>query len=467
MSSRKETDFLGSIEIPSDSLFGISSLRSKENFTVSKEKMNSDIIKELLNIKKQAAMTNLELKYLKEEKANAIIKACDQLLLEENASQFIAPKYQGGAGTSTNMNANEVIANKALFILGKPLGSYDIIHPVNDINMHQSTNDVYPTAVKIAVIKKIRECSIAYSKIQSIMQEKEAKFDTYIKLGRTQLMDAVPLRIGQMFSAYASVFSRDRWRIYKAEERMRVINIGGTAIGTGLNAPIKYTFKLTEKLRDSTGLGLSRAENLVDNTQNLDAFLETSGLLKVAAASLIKISNDLRFLSSGPDGGIGEVVLPAHQVGSSIMPGKVNPVILELVIMTSYKIISNDSLISSLVSSGNLELNPYLPMIAETLLESLDLLTNTVDMFNQKVIKDIGVDVKKCEEHVLNSSALITPLIHIIGYDKASEIIKRSKSENTTVKDLLQEEGILSKSQIEEYLNPYNLTKPGKVIINE
>lgn len=464
---RTEKDVLGQLEINDDALYGVSSLRSVQNFTVSNESTSFEIIQELINIKKQAAITNLEINELEQTKAHAIIDACDLLLSSEYIHHFIVPKYQGGAGTSTNMNVNEVIANKALELLDKPKGSYDIIHPINDINKHQSTNDVYPTAIKIVCIKKIRECSNAYSLLQQTMQEKETEFDDILKLGRTQYTDAVPLRVGQMFSAFASVFSRDRWRIYKTEERLRTINIGGTAIGTGLNAPLSYTFKMTEKLRESTNLGLSRAENMIDNTQNLDVFAEVSGLLKTAASSLIKISNDLRFLSSGPNGGIGEIIIPSKQVGSSIMPGKINPVILELVIMTSHKIISNDTLITSLVSSGTNELNPFLPMIGETLIESLSLLTNTVHMFNDKVCKDIKVNRKRTEDNVIKSTALITPLIEVIGYDKASEIIKISESKNQSIKKTLLDLKVFTTEEIESYLNPYNITKPGKVIINE
>lgn len=464
---RKELDYIGYKELKDDALYGISSLRSTENFTVSNEKTNPLIIQELIHIKKQAAITNEELHYLDKSKAKYIIEACDYLLNNISSEIFITPKLQGGAGTSTNMNVNEAIANKALLLANKKCGEYHYIHPINHINMHQSTNDVYPTSIKIACIKQIRTLSDAYSKLQEVVQNKETEFDSLLKLGRTQYMDAVPLRVGQMFSAFSSVFARDRWRIYKTEERLRTINIGGTAIGTGLNAPLNYSFKLTEKLRQTTNIGLSRAENLIDNTQNLDCFVETSGLLKTAASSLIKISNDLRFLASGPDGGIGEMILEKHQAGSSIMPGKTNPVILELVIMTSHKIISNDLLITNLVLSGNNELNPFLPMIGETLLESIIFLTNTINMLNEKVFQTITVNEKQTKENLYKSKALITPLIPIIGYDKATEIIDQSNKSNNSIIDIVLSENILTKEEIQIYLNPYNLTKPGMVKNNE
>lgn len=458
---RFEQDEIGSVELDSNCLYGISTVRAKQNFYVNDQTVSKEFIHELINIKKQAAIINKELGFLDNIKSKAIVTACNKLLSGKHQDMFIVPLHQGGAGTSTNMNVNEVIANLALLELNKKPGTYSYIHPINDINKHQSTNDVYPTAIKIALIKKIRECAIKYQEIQSTCQEKETEFDNIIKLGRTQYQDAVPLRVGQQFQAYAEVFSRDRWRIYKAEERMRVVNIGGTAIGTGLNAPVKYTFLMTEYLRTSTNTGISRAENLIDNTQNLDAFLEVSGLLKTAASSLIKIANDLRFLSSGPNGGINEIILDKQQIGSSIMPGKVNPVILEMVIMNSYKIQSNDTLISNLVSNGSLELNPFLPMISETLLDSLNILIKTTEIFNNKCLKGIKVNKEQCLKNVLNSSAIITPLINIIGYDKASEIVKESIKSNKTIKQLLLEQDLFTNEELENILNPYNITKPG------
>jgi len=361
------------------------------------------------------------------------------------------------------MNVNEVIANVALEILGEQLGEYNVIHPINHVNLHQSTNDTFPTAIKIASIKSIRNLAIAYELLQKTFQEKETKYGKVIKLSRTQYMDALPILAGQMFGAYAETFSRDRWRIYKVEERLRTINIGGTAIGTGLNAPLKYTFMMTSLLQESTGIGVSRADSLIDNTQNLDAFNEVSGLLKVAASTLIKICNDLRFLSSGPNGGIGEIILKDNQVGSSIMPGKTNPVILEMVIQNAYKVIANDNLINNIVSSGSLELNAFMPGIGEALLESLDLLSKTVYKFNEKCAKNIEVNEEACTRNLENSHSLITPLISIIGYDKASEIVKKANAYNKTIKQVLVTERLFTKTEIEKLLDPLNITKPGVI----
>ena len=460
---RVETDYLGEVKLEDNVYYGISTYRALDNFNVSDERVNIKIVYELVNIKKQAAITNRKLGYLDKDKAKAIVTACNKILNKQFDDSFVVNRYQGGAGTSTNMNVNEVIANVALEILGEKLGEYEIIHPINHVNLHQSTNDTFPTSVKVAAIKLIRDLALEYASLQKTFQEKETKYGKVIKLSRTQFMDAVPILAGQMFGAYAETFSRDRWRIYKVEERLRTINIGGTAVGTGLNAPLKYTFMMTSLLQESTNIGLSRAESLIDNTQNLDAFNEVSGLLKVAASSLIKICNDLRFLASGPNGGIGEIILKDNQVGSSIMPGKTNPVILEMVIQNSYNIIANDSLINNLVSSGSLELNAFMPGIAEALLNSLELLTNTVKIFNNKCAKYIKVDQKKCIENLENSHSLITPLISIIGYDKASEIVKKANAYNKTIKEVLVTEKLFSKDEIEKLLDPFNITKPGIV----
>ncbi len=458
---RTETDLLGSIQLPDDCYYGIATARAIANFNVSNDAVHPAIIHELVNIKKQAAIVNRSLGYLNEDKATAIITACDRILAGEFANMFVVNRHQGGAGTSTNMNVNEVVANVALEQLRRPLGDYDTIHPINDVNRHQSTNDTYPTAVRIAAIKRIRRLADAYASLQQAFQAKEREYGHVLKLSRTELMDAVPMLAGQMFGAWASVTSRDRWRIYKVEERMRVMNIGGTAVGTGLNAPVKYTFMMTSHLQQSTNIGLSRAENLIDATQNLDAIVETSGLLKVAAVSLHKIANDLRYLASGPNGGIGEIILEDHQAGSSIMPGKVNPVILEMTVQAAQRVIANDVLITNLAAAGNLELNAFLPEIAEALLESLELLERTVIAFTNKVVKTLVVNEQRCLENLEKSHALITPLITLIGYDRASAIVKRAHAEGRTIKDVLLDEDLFTNEQLDELLNPYNITKPG------
>jgi aspartate ammonia-lyase len=316
MKYRLEEDSLGTKEIKETAYYGISSQRAYENFNISHNKVNKHLIYALVLVKKAAAMAHINIDELSDNIGNAIISACDEILEGNFDNEFITDCLQGGAGTSTNMNVNEVIANRAIEILGGEKGDYSIIHPINHVNLSQSTNDVYPTALRIAAIKLLRELSEEFALLQESFQKKENEYADIIKLGRTQLMDALPIMVGQEFGAYAKCISRDRWRLYKVEERLRQINIGGTAIGTGINASRKYIFTITEVLRDITGIGLARAEYPIDITQNNDVFVEVSGLLKSAAVNLIKISNDLRLMASGPKGGFGEIKLKPMQAGS-------------------------------------------------------------------------------------------------------------------------------------------------------
>lgn len=329
-------------------------------------------------------MANMHLKQLEKDKAQAIMTACDEILAGEFVDQFVVDPLQGGAGTSTNMNVNEVVANRAIELLGSTKGNYDLIHPLNDVNMSQSTNDVYPTALRIAAIRELRNTAEAFAELQEAFQIKENEFADVLKLGRTQMMDALPMMVGQEFGAWSKAIARDRWRIYKVEERLRQINIGGTAIGTGMNASHKFIFLMTDLLQDMTGLGLARSEFPIDVTQNMDVFTEVSGLLKSAAVNLVKISGDLRLLGSGPRGGLGELNLPAVQAGSTIMPGKVNPVMAEMIGQVSMRVMANDFAITQAAMSGQLELNAFVPLIAESLLESLEILTNGVNSFREK-----------------------------------------------------------------------------------
>ncbi|MBL4932817.1 aspartate ammonia-lyase [Clostridium paridis] len=461
MDYRIEKDMLGVKSINDEKYYGINTIRAMENFNIGDKFVNIDFVKEIALIKKAAAMVNIKLKKLDEEKGKAIIKAAEEVvsgLFDEN---FHINAFQGGAGTSTNMNVNEVIANRALELLGRKKGEYDIIHPNNHVNMSQSTNDVCPTALRIAAIRKIRKLADALASLQEAFQIKEDEFANILKLGRTELMDALPMMAGQGFGAYAKAIERDRWRIYKVEERLRVINIGGTAIGTGLNATNKYIFMITDLLQDLTGIGLARSDFPMDITQNADVFVEVSGLLKSCAVNLMKISNDLRLLGSGPRGGFGEILLPMEQAGSSIMPGKVNPVIPEMVAQVAMRIISNDSGITFAAASGQLELNAFIPIITENLLESLELLERTIIIFREKCIEGIEVNKDKCKENLEKSTAMTAALINHIGYDKASEVAKRSLASGKTLREILICEKILSEEEINKILNPLELTKPG------
>jgi aspartate ammonia-lyase len=458
---RIETDMLGEKKISNNIYYGINTLRAVENFNISEKKVNFELIKALVLVKKACALTNKKLHQLNEEKADAIINACDRILNGEFMDQFVTDSLQGGAGTSTNMNVNEVISNISIELLGGKKGDYNLVHPIEDVNMSQSTNDVYPTALRIAAMGLLRKTSEAFSRLQDSLQIKENEFSHILKLGRTELMDALPIMVGQEFGAYARAIARDRWRLYKVEERLREINIGGTAIGTGMNASQKYIFLVTDILQDLTGLGISRSDFPIDTTQNMDVFVEVSGLLKSAAVNLIKISNDLRLLGSGPKGGIGELIVPPVQTGSSIMAGKVNPVILEMTAQISMKVIANDTAITLAASSGQLELNAFAPIIADSLLDSLTLLENGVNTLNDKCIVNIKVNLEKCKNNLENSNALATALVHYIGYDKASEISKRAFLENRTIKDIIESENLIEKDLLEKILNPFALTSPG------
>ena len=461
MNCRIEKDNIGEGEISENNYYGINTKRAQENFNLGSKNVNLKLIYEIALIKKAAAMVNQRLKQLTEDKAQAIIKACEEVIEGKFDQEFIVSAFQGGAGTSTNMNVNEVVANRAIEILGGTKGNYDLVHPLNDVNLSQSTNDVYPTALRIAAIHMLRTLSYSLAELQVALQGKENEFSDVLKLGRTELMDALPMMLGQEFGAYAKAIERDRWRVYKGEERLRQINLGGTAIGTGINASHEYIFMITDTIQELTGLGLARSDYPIDITQNSDVFVEVSGLLKACSTNLLKISNDLRLLSSGPKGGLGEIELPQMQAGSTIMPGKVNPVIPEMVGQVAMRVMANDYAITLAASSGQLELNSFMPLIAESLLESLELLNQGVTLFREKCIEGIKPNIEKCNETLEKSAALAAALIHHIGYDQAAHIARKALSEDKTIRDVLKEESDFLDSKIDEILNPLEVTKPG------
>jgi aspartate ammonia-lyase len=424
------------------------------NFRISGLKVNAGLIRSLAQTKKACCQANLETGHLTPEKGKAISTACDEIVAGKFCDQFPIDALQGGAGTSTNMNINEVIANRAIEILGGNKGDYTIIHPLEDVNLHQSTNDVYPTAIKIAAIFLLRDLSKAITCLQGAFQEKEKEFAAIVKLGRTELQEAVPITLGAEFSAFAEAFSRDRWRTFKCEERLRVVNLGGTAVGTGLAAPRDYIFLVIEKLREVTGLGLSRGENIMGETANSDSFVEVSGILKAHAVNLIKISNDLRLMNF-----LGEIRLPQLQAGSSIMPGKVNPVLAEAAIQIGMKVIANDTIVTDAAARGTLQINEFLPLLAYALLESLDLLTNINGLLTEHV-RSIWANKEKCEEYFDASPMIITALLPVIGYEKATQFITEfsSRGENN-MRRFLEEK--MGKELIDKVLSPYQLTALG------
>lgn len=459
---RYEHDLIGEMPIEDDKYYGIHTARALKNFALTGRPIHPQLVEALVTVKKAAAVTNGEIGALDKSIVRAIVEACDEILAGALRDQFVVDAMMGGAGTSANMNVNEVIANRALELLGQPKGSYHIVHPLDHVNKHQSTNDVFPTAVRIAAIRLLKPVTERFAQLQTALQEKEEDFSTVLKVGRTQLQDAVPVTLGQEFGAWAQAISRDRWRLYKAEERLRQVNLGGTAVGTGLNAPKVYIFNCIERLRELTGMGLSRAEYMMDPTQNCDVFVEVSGLLKTAAVNLTKIANDLRLLSSGPRAGIGEIHLPAVQAGSSMMPGKVNPVIAEAVNQVSYQIMANDMAITLAAQGGQLELNAFLPLIAKNLFEMLDMLNHLLPIFIDKCIKGISADVQVSMEKLNGSFSLVTALSRHLGYDKATRVAALCAETGKTVQQVVLDEGLMDEQKLSQILRPEQLTSPSK-----
>lgn len=458
---RQEKDLLGKKKIREEAYYGIHTTRAAENFSLTGRQVNPELIRAVAAIKQAAAIVNHDLGDLSQGKKEAIVQACEEIRRDELEEEFILDALQGGAGTSTNMMINEVIANRAIEILGGQKGEYDLVHPNNDVNKAQSTNDVYPTALRIAGLRLLPWLTEEVSLLQEALQEKEREFADILKLGRTQLQDAVPVTLGQEFSAYAEAISRDRWRIYKVKERLKKVNLGGTAVGTGLNAPRKYIFNVIRELRNITGLGLAHAENMIDNTQNLDVFVEISGLLKTLAVDLNKLADDLRLLSSGPRGGLGEIELPQVQAGSSIMPGKINPVIPEAVNQSAFTVISNDQAITLAAQSGQLELNAMIPLLADKLLDNIQILKRTAKMFRKKCISGIEANREQCGKLLEESMSLLTALNPHIGYELTTEIAREVKLTDKTVRDVVLEKNIFTEEKLNEILSPENMTRPG------
>ncbi len=454
---RIEQDLIGQYEIKKEKLYGINTARAIDNFKISRLLMPSIFIKSLAQVKLACARTNFQLGYLDDEKFEAMFSALNEIISGKHDGEFVTDALQGGAGTSTNMNMNEVVANLANRYLGHEVGSYQEIKPLADVNMHQSTNDVYPTAVRIAILYLLKALEKDLAELQEAFQVKEQEFHDIVKIGRTQLQEAVPMTLGMEFSAYAEAISRDRWRIFKCRERIKVLNLGGTAIGTGVSAPQKYIFKVVENLKEITGLVIARSENLVETTQNLDPFVEISGMIKTIAVNMYKISNDLRLLS----GEIGEINLPALQSGSTIMPTKINPVMPEAVSQVALKVIGNDAVLTNAVALGNLELNQFMPLIAYTMLESLEILHNVIPLFQDKCIKGITANPEVCKEKLLRSRTIATVFLPLLGYAKVEELIKESLAKKVSIKDLIIEEKLLNEAEIDELLSPNRMYKLG------
>lgn len=460
MLSRMEHDSIGALNVPVEAYYGVQSMRAATNFQITHRPLHPVLIDSIVMVKKAAAITNEKSGKLNQQIAQAIIKACDEILDGNLRDQFIVDAIQGGAGTSANMNTNEVIANRAIEILGGTKGDYSIVHPNDHVNMSQSTNDVIPTAGKITVLKLLPQTIKELEKLEKAMEEKEAEFDDILKMGRTQLQDAVPMRLGQSFGAFAHVLKRDIKRLKNVMDEMKVLNIGATAIGTAINVDPYYLANISYELSKVAGISLKQADDLIDATQNLDGFVSVSGVLKTCAVDISKISNDLRLMSSGPRTGLSEINLPARQNGSSIMPGKINPVIPEVVSQVAYLIIGHDYTITMAAEAGQLELNAFEPVLFHHLFESIDTLKEAAATLTKHCITGITANKGQCEEYIEKSVGISTALCPYIGYAKSAEIAKKSLKTGVPVKELVLEEGFLQEEELKEILKPEKMTQP-------
>ena len=458
---RVERDSIGVKDIPEDVYYGVQSLRAAENFHITGLNMHPEIINSLAYIKKAAAITNCEVGLLEKKKAQAIVQACDEIVSGKFHNEFIVDPVQGGAGTSLNMNANEVIANRAIEILGGKKGDYTIINPNDDVNCGQSTNDVIPTAGKMTSLRLLQNLKKQLLRLYDALNEKATEFDHIIKMGRTQMQDAVPIRLGQEFKAYSVAIMRDIHRMDKAMDEMRTLNMGGTAIGTGINADENYLRRIVPNLSEISGMEFIQAFDLIDATQNLDSFVAVSGAVKACAVTLSKMSNDLRLMSSGPRAGFGEINLPAKQNGSSIMPGKVNPVIPEVVNQVAFNIIGNDMTITMAAEAGQLELNAFEPIIFYCMFQSIDTLGYAVETLVDNCIVGITANEERCRQLVENSVGIITAICPHVGYEKTADIAKKAINSNESVRSLILKENIMDEEELSRILDPIHMTEPG------
>ncbi|MBO5714031.1 MAG: aspartate ammonia-lyase [Clostridia bacterium] len=457
--TRFESDSIGTLEVPENAYYGVQSLRGKNNFNITGNLFNYTFILNAVKIKKASCLANLKSGALDKNRADAIIKACDQILDGDLREQFITDAIQGGAGTSVNMNVNEVIANRATEILGGKLGEY-IVHPNDHVNMSQSTNDVIPSSGKLTVIDLATDLLKSLENLISSLDLKAIEFDDVIKMGRTQLQDAVPIRLGQEFKAYSNGLKRCENLIKNVLKEMHTLNLGGSAIGTAINVNKVYLTEIIGILSKITDKPLTLADDIIDQTQNLDGFVQVSGTLKTLAVNLSKMCNDLRLMSSGPKTGFEEITLPAMQNGSSIMPGKVNPVIPEVVSQVSFAVIGNDMTVTMAAEAGQLELNAFEPVIFYKLFESLTCLKTAIDTLNDNCIKGITPNKEHCEKLLFDSVGIVTALCPFLGYKKSAEIAKEALKNNVPVKQLVLEKGLLDEQTLNKVLDPYTMTRP-------
>jgi fumarate hydratase, class II len=461
---RLEKDTMGEVKVPNSAYYGAETQRAVQNFPVSGLRFPREFIQALALIKLSAARANMELTLLDQKKGEAIASAAKEILEGALYDQFVVDVFQTGSGTSTNMNMNEVIANRSIELLGGKKGDKTIVHPNNDVNMCQSTNDVFPSAIHVSAAEAIgRKLIPSLRVLAEALEKKTAEFDHVVKAGRTHLQDAVPITMGQEFSGYASMIRHGIKRAEQARDTLMELPLGGTAVGTGLNADPKYSELAIREINRLTGLSFRKAQNTFEGMQSKDACVEASGLLKVIATSLMKISNDLRLLNSGPRTALGEIDLPPMEPGSSIMPGKVNPVIPEALGLIAAQVYGNDAAISVCGSLGQLELNVMMPVIAYDILQSIEILANGSRILGEKCVAGITADKKRALEYAERTLMIVTRLTPRIGYDNAAKIAKKAMAENKSLRQVVIEEGVLPKDEVDEILDLKKMTKGGRV----
>jgi aspartate ammonia-lyase len=464
--TRREQDFLGGKDIPATAYWGVHSARAVENFAISGQAVSAmpELVRALAFVKKAAALANAELGVIDSPRADAIVRACDDLIRGELHEQFVVDVIQGGAGTSTNMNANEVIANRALEHMGRDRGRYDVLHPNDHVNASQSTNDVYPTALRVAAWFGIEALLAAMVDLRGAFEAKAEEFKSVLKIGRTQLQDAVPMTVGQELLAFAIMIKEDELRLREARALITEVNLGATAIGTGINAPAGYAEMVIPLLARFSGVPVVKAENLVEATQDTGAFVQLSGVLKRVACKLSKTCNDLRLLSSGPQAGFGDIKLPARQAGSSIMPGKVNPVIPEVMNQVAFEVIGNDVTITMASEAGQLQLNAFEPIMGWSLFKSVKHLTQACKTLQTNCVEGIQANRELLARRVAESVTLVTALNPIIGYEKAALIAKTALATGGTIAEVAESLGIMSRAEMNALLVPEKLTQPVRLV---
>ena len=458
---RVEHDFLGERKIPATAYYGVQSFRGKENFPITGEKSHPSLIRAIGMVKKASALANCEVGLLEERLGKVIVAAADEIIAGKLLDQFIVDPIQGGAGTSFNMNANEVIANRGLELLGVELGRYDILSPNNHVNMGQSTNDAFPTAIHIAALMDLERLMAEMRRMHQAFLANAKQFDAMIKMGRTHLQDAIPIRLGQEFEAYAMVTARDIRRISDAMTPLYEVNLGATAIGTGLNADPRYITLSVKYLAEISGYAMTNAEHLVDATQNTDAYTTVSSALKVCMLNMTKIANDIRLMSSGPRCGLGELNLPERQPGSSIMPGKVNPVMAEVLNQVAFQVIGNDCTISLASQAGQFELNVMEPVLVYNLLQSIGIMNNVFRVFRENLLEGLTANEDHMRAYVEDSVGIVTAVVPHIGYEASSKIAKESIATKRPVRELLLRDKLLTAKDLDVILHPLEMTRPG------